>query len=326
MGTKYYIPKLYCPFPDKVHPRVSEVEKHVVEWMIRHNIVVGPVEQERFASSKIAWLAARTAPCASDDFLEILADWMMWLFAFDDAYSEESDAGRRTGNLMNIFVEFLRVLDDPLNIPEVDTPFVASLRDLRLRLASQTTAVQLRRFIGTVQAYFFAQVWEAEGRAGGTWPTVENYLSMRVDSGAVPTCIALADAADGFILSEEDLARDDIRSLTRMAVNVTCWANDIYSYRKEVERSTEAYNLPVLLMRSHGHDLQEALNLTAAMHDGEVRKFLHLEAEILSDASEELSRYVASLRSWMRGNLTWSTSTGRYNEGAPQTAGKGDLQ
>jgi hypothetical protein len=103
---------------------------------------------------------------------------------------------------------------------------------------------------------------------------------------------------------DEELAREDIRSLTTMAVNATCWANDIYSYRKKEERSADAYNLPKLIIRKDGVTPQEALVQVARMHDEEIASYLVLDG----------------LRTWMRGNLTWSQTSARYGsaEASPQ--------
>jgi hypothetical protein len=52
-------------------------------------------------------------------------------------------------------------------------------------------------------------------------------MAMRRHSGAVPTCMALIDVADGFELRGEVFWRTDVRALCDMPVNVTGWANDI---------------------------------------------------------------------------------------------------
>ncbi|MCF2530986.1 terpene synthase family protein [Yinghuangia soli] len=315
------LPELACPFADEVHPGAAAAERHTLAWMARFGLVADPVEQRRFEGSRIAWLAARTTPAARADFLPLLADWMMWLFAFDDAYSEETAAGSDPGELALLLTRLLHVLDHPDEPLPSDAPFAASLLDIRQRLGAQLTPAQLSRFAASVRAYFFAQIWEAAGRARRETPTPAQYCFMRVDSGAVPTCVALIDAACGLVLHEEELAHRDIRALTRMAVNAACWANDIYSENKESRRGADPCNLPRILMAQDGMTLAEALARTAQMHDREVQAYLVLEARVRPEVSGPVRQYLDGLRSWMRGNLTWSQETARYRDAPLASAG-----
>jgi hypothetical protein len=123
------------------------------------------------------------------------------------------------------------------------------------------------------------------------------------------------------VLHEADLAHPDIRALTRMAVNVACWANDIYSENKESRSGAGACNLPRILMAQDGMTLQEALVRTAQMHDREVQAYLALEARVRPRISGPVQRYLDGLRSWMRGNLTWSQETARYRDTPLVSAG-----
>ena len=74
-------------------------------------------------------------------------------------------------------------------------------------------------------------------------------------------------------------------------------------------------NLAVALRAEYGLTLQAAVMRAAQMHDAEVRAFLELESRLPSFGTQSealLKRYVAGLRSWMRGNYDWSQMTGRY--------------
>ncbi|MGW6599059.1 terpene synthase family protein [Streptomyces sp. NPDC055036] len=171
--------------------------------------------------------------------------------------------------------------------------------------------VQVDRFVTSVLGYWFAQVWEATNRADTVWPTVEEYKAMRVHTGAVPTCLALIDVVGRFELPAAELARPEVKALTTKAVNVVCWANDIHSYEKESTRSHHPVNLPTLLHRRDRGTVQEAVDHAAKMHDAEVAAYRELRPRV--PAGPALERYLDGLQSWMRGNLTWSLSTGRYH-------------
>jgi hypothetical protein len=124
--------------------------------------------------------------------------------------------------------------------------------------------------------------------------------------------MALTDLAGGFELAAADYCSPDLRALTDIAVNVTCWANDILSYPKESRRSTRVHSLPVVLARERGIGVAQALTEAAAMHDAEVERYLAAEEPLRRTAGPGLRRYVDGLRSWMSGNYYWSLETGRY--------------
>ena len=105
-----------------------------------------------------------------------------------------------------------------------------------------------------------------------------------------------------------------VRRLNRLTNNVISWSNDLFSLEKEL-RQGELLNLVVALRAEYGLTLQAAVTRAAQMHDAEVRAFLELESHLPSfgaQADALLKRYIAGLRSWMRGNVDWSQMTARY--------------
>ncbi|MER7048851.1 terpene synthase family protein [Streptomyces jumonjinensis] len=312
MAPPLRIPPLHCPFPDDVHPEADTIDRTSLRWLDRFGLITDPATRARFGQSKIGWQASRTTPHADAELVQLHSDWQMWLFAFDDVRSEESEAGGHPGRMARSLVPCLRILEDPDTPVRDEDPFTAALRDLRRHLGLVAGPLQLDRFITSVLGYWFAQVWEAGNRADAVWPTVEEYTAMRVHTGAVPTCLALIDVVGRFELPAAELARHEVKALTTKAVNVVCWANDIHSYEKEAARSSHPVNLPTLLHRRDGGTVQAAIDLAARMHDDEVAAYVELRSRVT--AGPELERYLDGLQSWMRGNLTWSLSTGRYRQ------------
>ncbi|MER6912652.1 hypothetical protein ABT354_13375 [Streptomyces sp. NPDC000594] len=311
MEPELRIPSLHCPFPDQVHPDADEIDRASLRWLDAFALITDPAVRARFGRSRIGWQASRTTPRADTELVQLHSDWQMWLFAFDDIRSEEAEAGARPGPMARSLVSFLRILQDPGTRVDEEDAFTTALRSLRRRLEAVAGQVQVDRFVTSVLGYGFAQVWEAANRADAVWPTVEEYTAMRVHSGAVPTCLALIDVVGRFELPAAELARPEVKRLTTKAVNVVCWANDIHSYEKESIRSHHPVNLPTLLLRRDRGTVQEAIDLAARMHDAEVAAYRALRPRV--PAGAELERYLDGLESWMRGNLTWSLSTGRYH-------------
>jgi len=302
------LPPLRCPFGDSISPLADDVDRHVVAWASEWS----GVGLTRLRDIKVGRLAARTTPSASPQALEFLADWQMWLFLFDDEFSDEAVDGADLNRLGGMITSFVRVLDEHTDPGGPAAPFTAALTGLVRRLSALATGQQMFRFVSAVRGYFLAQYWEACNRAADRPASLAEYTPMRRHSGAVPTCIALVDMADGFELTADDYYRTDVRAITDVAVNVTCWANDILSYPKESRRSTKLHSLPAVLAQQRRISMAEALTAAAVMHDAEVDRYVAAEEPLRQTAGPGLGRYLDGLRSWMGGNYHWSLETGRY--------------
>ncbi|MFE3073565.1 hypothetical protein [Streptomyces sp. NPDC059247] len=284
-----------------------------------------------FRDIRVGLLAASTAPRATERGLRLLADWQLWLFAFDDGFCDESEDGARPEAMTRRVAGLLGALDGspaapppgetlqqraPASGETAEELFRRALGELSGRLERCTLGLQRARFHAAVQGYFFAQCWEAALRAeaghGGAPPHPAEYVRMRRHSGAVRTCIALSDVADGYVLPAEDYDDPQVVALTDLAVDVACWANDIVSYPKEVARSRIVHSLPAALGHWGRMDPQEALDEAGRMHDRQVERYLAAEKPVRARAAEPLLRYLDNLRSWMSGNVSWSRETGRY--------------
>ncbi len=306
------VPAIRCPFGNRISPHADAADLHSVRWAVRWGLPDGEAEAERLAATRVGRLAARTAPEASPEVVELLADWQTWLFLFDDRYCDESPHGADLTRLTRAVTAFTLVLDGAAGPAGRDGPFTRALGDLMDRLAGLATGQQVSRFVSAVRGYFLAQFWEADHRAEGAPAGLAEYRHMRRHSGAVPTCMALIDLAGGYELPGGDYCRADVRAVTDIAVNVTCWANDILSYPKEAARSVAVHSLPAVLAREHGLPVTQALRAAAAMHDAEVDRYLAAEARVRRGAGPGLRRYLDGLRAWMGGNYHWSLETGRY--------------
>jgi hypothetical protein len=304
------LPALGYPFASQVSPFASEVDEACYLWGESMGIFcLGDAREYR--RTQVGWLAAYTCPLGTREGLQLLADWQMWLFAFDDGYCDESDHGARSDAMVQRVVGLLGVLEGEAQ-PSASDPFSVALGDLSARLAGCARGFQRSRFACAVRGYFLALCWEAVNRSAGAPPRLDEYTRMRRHSGAVRTCTALADVACGYELPAAVYDQPEVVALTDMAVNVACWANDILSYPKEALRNRAVHSLPAVLGHERNLDAAQSLDMTAQMHDREVARYLESEQRVRVWAGPALHRYLDDLRFWMAGNLRWSHSTGRY--------------
>lgn len=312
------LPALRCPFPATVHPDAALAESSTLAWTERFGLTADPAVRCRLRATRSARLAGRVGPRATRQGLLLNTDWQSWLFLFDDAFCDESEAGSRAAVVSGLVAQVLTVLEsgqEPPRAAEQVKPFLAALADLRARLALLATPGQLARFTSEVTAYLLALTWEAAHRETADPADLTEYRVMRRHSGAVPTCLALIDVINGFELPERLRRLTMLGELDDAVSDITSWANDILSYPKELQRSTHVLSLPAVLARERGLSAARALDEAARLYDGRLRTYQELESPLRALGEPLIDRYLADLRSWIAGNLAWSYETGRYGLG-----------
>jgi len=305
-------PELYCPFPSAVNRHAESVNQHTLAWVKRFKLIPNKGEFNRLIRSKFGWLAARAYPNAPLQELEIVSDWNTWLFIRDDQ-CDESRLGKDPVLLARVHEELLQVLNGRL--PNSRDPALAhALYDLRVRMLDKASSGWMCRFVQSVVEYFESSVWEAQNRAYSIIPDTDTYILMRPYTGGLYTDIELIDITEGIHLPLHVRKHTSIKRLTLMANNVVCWSNDIISFAKETQHN-DVHNLVVTLRRYH-QTLQQAIDHAAELTNAEVRAFEVLQDQLPSFGTAidvDLQRYIAVLRSWMRGNLDWANNdSGRY--------------
>ncbi|MDQ5853555.1 MAG: hypothetical protein M3380_16085 [Chloroflexota bacterium] len=314
------LPELYCPFPSTVNQHAEPVHRGTVDWLQRFELVTDEASYRRVYAANFGGLAARFHPTAPREELQLVSDWYTWMF-FQDDLRDESEIGRHPDQLAAMDARFLEILKgkDPT---DQDGSLAHALCDLRQRLRLKVTATWMRRFIRTVKEYFDATIWEATNRARGITPDVDTYVRVRHLTSGLNIDTQFIDIAEGTRLPPEVRGNAVVSKLTLAANNAVCWANDIFSLEKEVQRG-DVHNLVVTLQHGHGLCLQRALDRAAEMHLEETRAFVDIEPHLPSfgrvvDAN--LERFVSVLRARMRGILDWSHESGHYRQVEMPTA------
>ncbi len=315
------IPPIFCPFTAQINPHVKAAQLHLLKWVQTFNLVQKETARKRFMRANFAWFAACTYPTADADNLALVSDWFAWLFLVDDQL-DDGVIGRQLEQAQEVLGELLCVLDDIGTSGRLLPPSahsssaIASLANLWQRTFPQSTPTWRKRFFRHVADCFAAANWEAQNRIQGIIPDETTYIKKRRDTGAIYICLDLIDIVEHIDLPLHIYNSQVFQDTLEATSNVVCWCNDIYSLEKE-KALGESHNLVLVVQHTHHFTQQEAMNYVSDRICAEIQLFLNLQQQVLAlfpMHTQDLQKYLAGMRSWMRGNLDWSSETKRYRE------------
>lgn len=304
--------RFYCPVPYAIHPAHRRLDARSIDWLVHFQLYEDDLQRQRLCCCMPGLLAALSTPEAQEEPLQVVSDFLMWLYAFDDEYCEEGPFARQPAELAAVLRWLLRVAEAPESGARRGDRYAAALLDLRLRLAAHATPGQLARWLDALRAYFADQVWCAELRVRHQIPNLEDYVMLRLFSGSMGVTTVLPEIAGGYELSPHEIGSPAVRALREMTCAVVGWDNDIISHRKERERVGDGQNLLDVLMSANGYDLTAALTEAIAMRDRTMCRFLELRDDVRRGAGAGLDRYLADLSWWVRANIEWGLQCHRY--------------
>ncbi|RLV08590.1 terpene cyclase [Streptomyces griseocarneus] len=312
--------EIFCPFPRRVNPHLARARRHLSAWARRTGLVTREAAGRRFERADFGRLAAVVYPTADGPRLELTADWIAWLFLVDDQL-DDGAVGRTPASARAAVEDMRALLEAPGGGARPDAPpALCSLADLWARTAVGTTPHWRRRFARHLGAYLATtSTWEAGNRAAGVVPDEETYVVNRRHTGAIYVCMDLIDVVERVDVPEAVHDGPGFTAALDAACNVVCWTNDVFSLEKERSLG-ETHNLVHVVGHHRGLGRAAALAHVRRAISAETAAFLVHERALLRAHPAHtavLEPYLAGMRSWMRGNLDWSTRTKRYHPSTP---------
>ncbi|MEV0355239.1 hypothetical protein AB0H71_04160 [Nocardia sp. NPDC050697] len=302
----------FLALPPARNPHRDAATAHVDAWVREHGLVERAAVRARFAETDFGAFAAATYPAADAAGLELVTDWLAWLFLLDDQL-DDGALGRAPDQLAALLTAIMAVLAGRAAEPGAPA-IVRALDDLWRRTAPATGELWRHRFTGHATQCALAVVWEVDNRVRGIVPAEAEYLERRRHTGAIYPCMDLIEVVAGIELPEAVYRGEPFTRALDAACDVVCWTNDLVSLDKEAALG-EYHNLVLLLEHWRGVERRVAVELGRARAAERLRDFHGAEIEVLAAHPEhraELAAYLAGMRSWMRGHLDWSASSGRY--------------
>lgn len=327
------LPSFYMPYTARVNGHLERSRRYCIEWAGQMGMLEPPLggvsiwDEETLALFDLANCAARIHPDASGAHLDLSAAWLTWGTYGDDYFpavfgSTRNMAGAKVFN--ERMPEFMPL--DCCATPPPANPVEAGLADLWMRTAAGMTMAGRRQFRQAVESMTASWLWELANHIQHRIPDPVDYIEMRRHTFGSDLTMSLARLTKAGEVPAEIFDTRTLRALENSAVNYATFANDIFSYQKEVEFEGELHNMVLVIQKFLEIDRKEAVKVVNNLMTARMHQFEHIiatelpviveELQLNAAAREALDEYVVGLQDWMAGILDWHRASGRYPEPA----------
>ncbi|MFF3440143.1 family 2 encapsulin nanocompartment cargo protein terpene cyclase [Streptosporangium sp. NPDC002721] len=331
----FELPDFYLPYPARLNPHVETAREHTRAWAYDMGILdpgLGIWDEHKLDAMDYGLLCAYTHPDASAPELDLITDWYVWVFFFDDHFLE---AFKRSGDLtgakryLDRLAAFMPV--HPTGPPpEPENPVERGLADLWARTIPAMSADWRARFVESTKNLLDESLWELANINEGRVANPIEYVEMRRKVGGAPWSANLVEHAAGAEVPAAVAASRPMRVLRDTFSDAVHLRNDLFSYEREVGDEGELSNGVLVFERFLGYDTQraaEAVNdlITSRLHQFENTALTELPPLFEEHGLDLRSRldvlaYVKGLQDWQSGGHEWHMRSSRYMNGAAGAA------
>jgi germacradienol/geosmin synthase len=328
----YELPDFYMPYPARLNPHLDTARVHTKAWAREMGMLDAPADapganvwdEAGFDSMDFALLCAYTHPDAPSRELDLITNWYVWVFYFDDHFLEiykrsQDQAGAK---------EYLDGLPAfmPLNpadaVPEPTNPVELGLIDLWARTVPHRSPEWRLRFFESTKSLLYESTWELSNISGHRVPNPIEYIEMRRKVGGAPWSADLVEHAAFIEVPARVADSRPLRVLKDTFADGVHLRNDLFSYQRETEHEGEINNCVLVLERFLDVTPQRAADLTNDILTSRLQQFENTTLTELASLFEEydltlLEResvllYVKGLQDWQSGGHEWHMRSSRY--------------
>jgi germacradienol/geosmin synthase len=318
------LPEFHMPYRLELSPHLDRARRNLTAWSHRTGILEeGVWDEDKLAAYDLALCSAGLDPDATEEALDLSAQWLAWGAYGDDYYPlvyghrRDLAAARLTTARLS---QCMPVDGEPALVPA--DAMERGLVDLWARTTAGMTADQRRTLKAAVDTMTESWVWELSNQLQNRIPDPVDYLEMRRATFGADLTLSLCRMGHGPALPPEVYRSGPVRSLENAAIDYACLLNDIFSYQKEIEYEGEIHNSVLVVQNFFGVDHPTALRVVHDLNTQRMQQFQHVvehELPVLYDdfelseaARSALDGYVRDLQNWMAGILNWHRNVNRY--------------
>jgi germacradienol/geosmin synthase len=339
----FELPDFYLPWPARLNPHIEGARAHTNAWA-REMGMFGPAkeggpdiwEEPAFEAMDFAGLCAYTHPDAPAPELDLITDWYVWVFYFDDHFLEtykrphDQDGAKAYLDRLPAFMPV-----DLSPMPEPTNPVELGLADLWARTAPSKSVAWRARFFESTKNLLDESAWELANISESRMANPIEYIEMRRMVGGAPWSADLVEHASFVEVPARVADARPLRVLKDAFSDAVHLRNDVFSYQRETEREGEINNGVLVVERFFGVPTQEAANLVNDILTSRLYQFENTAVTELPGLFEEhaldpverehVALYVKGLQDWQAGGHAWHMQSSRYMNKGGSSAATGSI-
>ncbi|WP_327069748.1 terpene synthase family protein [Kitasatospora sp. NBC_01302] len=326
MAKPFTLPEFYLPHPATLNPHLEGAREHTRAWAREMGMLEGSGiwEPKDLEDHDYGLLCAYTHPDCDSAALDLVTDWYVWVFFFDDHFLEtfKRSLDRSGGQAYLDRLPAFMPMDLSEGFPEPTNPVEAGLADLWARTVPHMSLDWRARFRESTEHLLNESIWELSNINEGRVANPVEYIEMRRKVGGAPWSAGLVEFAAQAEVPARVAGSRPLRVLRDTFSDGVHLRNDLFSYQREVQDEGELSNGILVLERFLDYTTQqaaEAVNeiLTSRLHQFENTALTELpslfaEFALHPDEVAKVARYVKGLQDWQAGGHEWHMRSSRY--------------
>ncbi|MGW5701708.1 terpene synthase family protein [Amycolatopsis japonica] len=331
----FTLPEFYLPHPARMNPHLEAARAHSMAWAREMGMLDSPSPsgdvvwtEQALAKMDYALLCAHTHPDCDGPSLDLVTDWYVWVFFFDDdflaqfKYTRDIEGAKAYLDRLELFMT-----GPGERSPEPGNPAEAGLENLWARTIPSMSEAWRRRFVTSTHNLMVESLWELDNIDRGRIANPIEYVQMRRRVGGAPWSANLIEFAVGAEVPDGIAATRPMEVLRDTFADAVHLRNDLFSYQREVREEGENSNAVLVFEKFLDCPTQEAAELTNDLLTSRLQQFentalvevpaLLAERDVSLPEQIAVGLYVKGLQDWQSGGHEWHTRSSRYmNEGA----------
>ncbi len=331
----FQLPEFYMPYPARLNPNLERARTHSTAWAHEMDFIDVPQHgtviwtDHDLDSHDYALLCAYTHPDASADDLDLVTDWYVWVFYFDDHFLElykrnpdDIQGAKAYLDRLPLFMPVNGVItDEPTN------PVEKGLKDLWERTVPVHSMDWRKRFADNTKHLLDESMWELLNISEGRLANPVEYIEMRRKVGGAPWSANLVEHVTGLEVPAPIASSRPLGVLRDTFADAVHLRNDLFSYEREVLDEGELSNGVLVLEKFLELPTQEAAEAVNDLLTSRLHQFEHTAVTEVPPLLDEhgidpagrlaVLAYVKGLQDWQAGGHEWHLRSSRYmNKGA----------
>ncbi|WP_324192306.1 terpene synthase family protein [Nocardia brasiliensis] len=333
----FELPDFYMPYPARLNPHVDGARAHTRGWAESMGFFEDAAGHHIWSESDLdrhdyGLLCAYTHPDCDSRELDLITDWYVWVFYFDDHFLELFKRTRDTKGAkeyLDRLRDFMPLAGGPL--PGPTNPVERGLADLWVRTVPAMSMDWRTRFAATTTALLEESRWELANIAEGRIANPIEYIEMRRKVGGAPWSANLVEHAVGAQIPAELATTRPLEVLRDTFADAVHLRNDIFSYEREVRQEGENANGILVVEQFFGYETQQSAEVVNNLLTSRLQQFEHTtvtelpvlfaEQAVGADEQAAVLAYAKGLQDWQSGGHEWHMRSSRYMNKGPAADG-----